>query len=625
MMAFLTVLNADAGGDTLTGTAGIDILNGFSGNDRLNGSDGDDLLTPGGGTNQIDAGAGNDVIVIDGTAVNGLMGVPANGVSGGDGFDTVVYAGVSSGYHITQVAGGALTVVNLTNGSRDVMTGVEALRFADATLNIGTAAVDLFVGSFGAETLDGGDQNEVFYGLAGNDRINAGGGNDTVNAGSGTNQIDAGAGDDLILIDGSAVNGLMGVPANGIVAGDGYDTVAFGGVSTDYHITQVVGGALTVVNLINGSRDVMTGVERLSFADTDLVLVAPNSAPVVAGAVVATVTEGSGAISLDALGQASDAEGDPLTVVDLGLLPEGVSFDAASQRFVIDPNAAVFDGLNAGQSTVLTLSYGISDGVSITAASAVFTVEGVTDLNLILGTAGNNTLTGTAGADDMQGLAGNDSLTGGAGDDVLNGGAGNDSLIGGAGDDRVIYDSADRMADGGAGTDTLVVTRAVTANLTNSDQISSDRGTTRGFENIDASGSLAVQTLRGNAGANALTGGSAGDVLTGGGGADRLLGGAGADRFVFTTLADSTVSAMDWIVDFTVGSDILDLRGIDAVTGGGNNAFAWIGAATFSAAGQLRFDAATGVVQGEVNGDGLADFAVQMQAGLGLTAADIWL
>ena len=624
-MALFTRLDGGAGNDTLTGTTGADVLNGIDGNDRLNGGDGADILTPGSGTNQIDAGAGDDVIVIDGTALNGPMTVPANGIVGGAGFDTVVYDGLSSGYHITQVAGGALTVTNLSNASRDVMTGVEALRFTDLTLNLGAAAIDLLVGSFAGETLTGGDTGETFYGLAGNDRINAAGGNDTINAGSGTNQIDAGAGDDLILIDGSASNGPMSVPANGIVGGDGYDSVAYSGASTDYHITQVAGGFLTVTNLTNGSRDVMTGVERLVFSDTELVLVAPNTAPAVSGPVQANVTEGATPASIDALAMASDVDGDSLSVVNLPALPEGVTFDAASQSFVIDPTAAVFDSLNDGQSVVLTIDYGISDGAHVTAASAVVTINGVTDLNLITGTAQNDRLTGTTAADDMQGLAGNDSLTGGAGNDLLNGGIGADSLIAGAGDDRVIYDAADKLANGGTGIDTLIVSNGIKANLGSSDQISGDSGTTTGFENIDASAATAAQNLRGSAGDNALTGGSAADTLQGGRGADQLWGGAGADRFVFTAANESNLATMDSIGDFTSGSDLIDLKAIDAVSGGANNALSWIGAADFIAAGQLRFDAASGILQGDVTGDGIADFAVQLQIGQSLTAADFVL
>ena len=59
-------------------------------------------------------------------------------------------------------------------------------------------------------------------------------------------------------------------------------------------------------------------------------------------------------------------------------------------------------------------------------------------------------------------------------------------------------------------------------------------------------------------------GGAGSDVLIGGLGADVLTGGSDADRFVFRTAGDSTAAAMDRIVDFRQGEDLIDLSGIDA-------------------------------------------------------------
>lgn len=729
-MTFLTILDGTAGNDTLNGTFGADMLTGGDGNDRLNGGDGDDILDAGAGTNQIDAGAGNDIILIDGTSTNGLLTVPANGIVGGAGFDTVVFDGPVANFHITQVAGGNLTVVNLTNGQRDVMTGIEALRFADTTLALSGLAPEIIVGSFAGDTLTGGNGAEAFYGLGGNDRLNGAGGNDTLNAGAGTNQIDAGAGDDLIVIDGTAVNGAMGVPANGIVADDGYDTVSYSGAVANYRITQTAGGPLTVVNLTNGSRDMMTGVERLEFADTAVVLVQPNNAPVVSGTITATLAEDSAAQVFDALAFASDADPtDTLSVANLVALPDGVTFDAVTQSFTVDPSAAAIQALTAQQTMILTVSYDVTDGISFTPATAIFTINGsndtpivegntgasliedalttvsgqllITDVDsgeagfvattlpiqglygsltldanggwvyvldnasaavqaltsaqtvadiitvttldgtqipldfsitgqddllVITGTAGNDRLTGTAGADDLRGLSGADTVVGAGGNDLLNGGAGADSLLGGAGDDRVIHDAADRFADGGAGLlDVLVVGGGVKVNLGAADQVSGDKGTTVGFEGVDASAALTSVTLRGGSGMNLLSGGIGNDLLQGGRGADAMWGGGGADRFVFTAVADSAAAMGDQIGDFTSGVDKLDLTTIDAIAGGANNAFAFIGGAAFSAAGQLRYDLANGLLEADVTGDGVADFALEFGAEVLVLASDILL
>ena len=65
------------------------------------------------------------------------------------------------------------------------------------------------------------------------------------------------------------------------------------------------------------------------------------------------------------------------------------------------------------------------------------------------------------------------------------------------------------------------------------------------------------------------------------------------------------------------------MRGIDAVTRkGGNQAFDFIGSAHFSGeAGELRYS--SHVLQGDVNGDGRADFQIKIVGSL--TAADLLL
>ena len=65
--------------------------------------------------------------------------------------------------------------------------------------------------------------------------------------------------------------------------------------------------------------------------------------------------------------------------------------------------------------------------------------------------------------------------------------------------------------------------------------------------------------------------------------------------------------------------DKIDLSRIDAIAGGADDAFSFIGSAAFSgggaSAGQLRYTDAGGgifIVEGDVNGDGLADFALSV-------------
>ena len=76
-------------------------------------------------------------------------------------------------------------------------------------------------------------------------------------------------------------------------------------------------------------------------------------------------------------------------------------------------------------------------------------------------------------------------------------------------------------------------------------------------------------------------------------------------------MSDWTDAAQDRITAFAVG-DKIDLSPIDAIAGGADDAFTFIGTnvAFTNAAGQLRtIDVAGNVfVQGDLDGDGIADF-----------------
>jgi hypothetical protein len=116
--------------------------------------------------------------------------------------------------------------------------------------------------------------------------------------------------------------------------------------------------------------------------------------------------------------------------------------------------------------------------------------------------------------------------------------------------------------------------------------------------------------IHGLAGDDRIIGGRAGDKILGGLGQDVLSGGKGGDVFRFNAAAESTVAAPDLITDFRSGHDKISLRGLDIVDG------QFIGEAAFSGiAGQLRFDIAQHLLQGDLDGDGIADFAVKLGTG----------
>lgn len=144
------------------------------------------------------------------------------------------------------------------------------------------------------------------------------------------------------------------------------------------------------------------------------------------------------------------------------------------------------------------------------------------------------------------------------------------------------------------------------------------------------SGREGHDTILGLGGDDILNGDAGNDLLNGGAGADRLTGGLGKDEFVFNAVGESTPGARDVITDFNRSqNDKISLGGIDSNTLlSGNQAFTFIGAAAFSGvAGQLRYASSGGVtlVSGDVNGDGVADFQIELTGTLAPVASDFVL
>ena len=180
-------------------------------------------------------------------------------------------------------------------------------------------------------------------------------------------------------------------------------------------------------------------------------------------------------------------------------------------------------------------------------------------------------LTGTSLADQWVGTRFNDKMSGAGRNDLLKGENGADNLNGGNGNDRLL---------GGVGADLI-----------------------NGGKNNDV-----------------LLGGSGADKLIGGLGRDKMSGETGADDFIFTSATFAgTGASRDVIADFEHRVDDIDLGGFMA--GGefiGNSAFEDV-------AGQVRYNKATGILQGDVNGDGNADFEIGFTNKPVLSAADFIL
>jgi len=290
--------------------------------------------------------------------------------------------------------------------------------------------------------------------------------------------------------------------------------------------------------------------------------------------------------------------------------------------------------------------------------------------------AGDDTLVGNAGNDILNGHGGRDFYSGNGGNDVLvldadtvigpgnggqygfgNGGPGFDTIMAlGSADLNIYYLlQVDALTFAG-NTDSEVkfsgnkLSPALTSNFkitgdshANTVSFAASSGFTieadlSGFtfadwsnaDKVKLSGGSRDDTLIGSKIGDIIKGGAGEDTLTGGRGKDILTGDAGPDFFDFNSIKESVKGGQrDVITDFKRSQgDKIDLKGIDAKTGvSGNQKFAWIGKDDFSGVkGELRYKdlGAKVIVQGDVNGDGKADFEILVKTA-SLNAGDFLL
>lgn len=254
--------------------------------------------------------------------------------------------------------------------------------------------------------------------------------------------------------------------------------------------------------------------------------------------------------------------------------------------------------------------------------------------NVLRGGGGNDQLLGEVGNDTLEGGTGRDQLYGGDGNDILDGGAGGDKMWGGTGNDTYtidnIEDRVDEADDGGIppdGIDTVKSSYSVSLSNTTIFKGDIENLTLTGSGNLNGSGNGLDNVVKGNTGANRLDGRAGDDTLAGGFGNDTLVGGDGNDSFVFDTGLNPG-SNVDRIADFSVSDDTIHLDNavFTALTTPGTldeDAF-HIGTAAHDADDRIIYDATTGHLTYDANGDaagGFTDFAV-LEAGLALTHSD---
>jgi Ca2+-binding RTX toxin-like protein len=473
-------------------------------------------------------------------------------------------------------------------------------------------------GTAGADVIGGTAGDDVIFGRAGDDRLLGGLGNDTLIGGLGADLLRGGEGDDLLVADSLIAETALR-----------WTDLAPPGASLVPGFEQNI-GALNVTVAVETFTDGSAVVSGAAiFVDVGEPF-APNS--------MYFTTGGAGPTSrltlrfTDAAGEA-EVENILFRLLDL---------DAGGHQDIVTVTA--FDATGAAVEVLLTPNgedsivgntvTGADIGNDFTSATGSILVRipgpvhefhvfyengrpggqvlGISDIHFLPPNA-------TAPGSRLLGEAGQDTLIGGVGADTLDGGAGADRMEGGRGNDRYVVDDPGDVvierANGGVDLVRASVDHVLGEHV--------EHLTLTGAAATSGTGNALANRIIGNGAANILRGEGGNDRLRGGLGADTLFGGDGSDLFLYADVAESSVAAPDLIADFVHirggERDRVDLREMDADTGtAGNQAFSFIGDRAFgSVAGELRVETAgAGLfrVEGDVNGDGAADFAILIQS-----------
>jgi serralysin len=529
------------------------------------------------------------------------------------GVDTLDASGFSSNQTITLVQGAFSNIGGLTSNISIAYGAV----IENAT---GGSGHDILIGNEVGNVLSGGSGNDTLNGGLGNDALIGGLGNDTIDGGGG-------AGDTIRYTDatgGVTVNLTLTAQQN--TGSAGLDTISnvehifgsnFADVLTGSIYNNVLVGLAGNDNLSGGAgNDILQGGVGNDTLDggagqIDLVTYADATSAVTVSLALTTQqnTIGSGLDTLSGFENLTGSNFNDALTGDAGnnVLTGGLGNDT------LNGGTGGVDSAGYADATAgVTVSLAIAGAQNTGAAGQ----DTLVNIDALIGSAFNDALTGDGNANQLTGGAGADTLSGGLGNDVLLGGLGNDVMDGGGG----ASDTASYFDIGAAVTVSLALTTA-------QNTIGAGTDTLTNFENLI--GSNFGDTLSGNAGANIIVGGYGRDMMTGGGGNDRF-------RLGLSGESGSTAATADTITDFNVG-DLIDLSLIDANanTAGVNDAFSNAIVSTFTnVAGQLRFTTfadplaaggTSGLLSGDIDGNGTADFAIALRNVTTISATSIVL
>jgi Ca2+-binding RTX toxin-like protein len=400
--------------DTLSGGAGGDQLFGQSGNDTLLGLGGFDLLF-GGSENDTITGGDDDDQAFGQSGIDRMIWNPGDDTDlneGGEGDDTVQVNGGGGAEQFTATANGTRvrfdrldpapfaidigTSEKLTlnaNGGNDTFSATGPLSALIAITVDGGANNDTLLGSNGVDLLLGGDGDDFVDGQQGNDVAFLGAGDDDFqwDPGDGSDVVEGQAGPDTMLFNGSGGDENMDASANG-------QRVRFfrnlGAITMDLDDVESI-----VAKTLGGRDNLVVG----DLSGTDVANVVAD---------------------LAASGGGDDAA------------PDNVVVNATNGEDVVTVTGAGPNAQVSGLAALVSVSGAIagSDRVTVNALAG----DDVVDASGLAANSALLTLNGDDNDDVLIGGDGNDTLNGGAGDDVLIGGPGNDTLDGAPGDDVVL-------------------------------------------------------------------------------------------------------------------------------------------------------------------------------------------
>jgi Ca2+-binding RTX toxin-like protein len=591
----VNVITGTDGPDSLPGTADMDSISGLGGDDTLTGEAASDILEGGEGADSLvggaagltdteqdtlTGGAGNDIFVLQVTEAADQFDTITDFTVGSDVFDlngltyvdtTVPDTVVAAGQVGVVENAGVIQLVTNVNGTNVVIAVVEGGATFAQVNNVNNFINNVITGTANPDTLDGTSTSDSISGLGADDTLTGNAASDTLDGGEGADRLVGGA------------EGTTDTEQDTLTGGAGNDIFVL-------QVTAADGQFDTITDFAVGSD--IFDLNGLTYVDTT----APD-AVVAAGQV--GVVNNAGVIQL-----VTDVNGDQVVIA---VVEGGATFAEVN-----DANNFVNFQVNV-----------------ITGTDNPETLPGTADMDSISGLGADDIITGLAASDTLDGGAGADSLVGGAEgmtdteQDTLTGGAGNDIFV------LQVTEAADQFdtitdfifgedvfdLNGLTYVDTTTTNGVINAgelgvvdnagviqlvtdvngtdvviavvqggasfalvnqatNFINSqiNLVEGDAGNNNlmGTDDIDSisglggddtlTGLAASDTLDGGAGADSLVGGAAGPTDTE---QDTLTGGAGADIFVLqVTEADGQ---FDTITDFTPGSDVFDLNGLQYV------------------------------------------------------------